>query len=164
VTFRYLLRVRYGECDAQGIVYNARWADYVDLAAGEFTRALFGSVTAMELKLAKLTIEWRASARFDDVLELRVATTRVGTTSYETRTEIVHHGEDAILATADVVYVAIASPTDVGRAAPPEAVRSVIDVGGAKRPITPAERERLLAGAPGVVVDHAGVTAPAAGA
>ena len=140
MTFRYLLRVRYGECDAQGIVYNARWADYVDVAAGEFTRALFGSVTGIELKLVKLTIEWRASARFDDVLELRVVTTRVGTTSYETRTEIVRHGEREVLATADTIYVAITVET------------------GAKRPITPAERERLLAGAADLVVDHAGVT------
>ena len=42
--FRYLLRVRYGECDAQMIVYNARWGDYVDIATTEFTRAVFGTV------------------------------------------------------------------------------------------------------------------------
>ena len=29
--FRYYLRVRYGECDAQKVVFNARYADYVDL-------------------------------------------------------------------------------------------------------------------------------------
>ena len=38
--FRYYLRVRYGECDAQKVVFNARYADYVDLAAVEFLRAL----------------------------------------------------------------------------------------------------------------------------
>jgi acyl-CoA thioesterase FadM len=44
--FRYLLRVRYGECDAQKIVYNARYGDYVDLAATEFLRAIWGKRTA----------------------------------------------------------------------------------------------------------------------
>jgi acyl-CoA thioester hydrolase len=136
--FRYLLRVRYGECDAQGIVYNARWADYVDIAASEFTRALFGSITAMDLKLVKLAIEWRASARFDDVLELRVSTLRVGTTSFETTTELRRFGDHALLATATTIYVAV-------------------DAAGVKRAIASDERAKLEAGALGVVVDHAGM-------
>ena len=39
MTFRLRLRVRYNECDAQGIVFNARWVDYVDIAVGEPDRA-----------------------------------------------------------------------------------------------------------------------------
>ena len=35
--FELLLRVRYSECDAQEVVFNARYADYADLAATEFT-------------------------------------------------------------------------------------------------------------------------------
>jgi len=30
--FTLYLRVRYGECDAQKVVFNARYADYVDVA------------------------------------------------------------------------------------------------------------------------------------
>ena len=37
--FRYYLRVRYQECDAQHVVFNARYGDYVDLACFEFLRA-----------------------------------------------------------------------------------------------------------------------------
>jgi hypothetical protein len=33
-----------GKCDAQGIVFNARWVDYVDIAVGEYTRVLFDGV------------------------------------------------------------------------------------------------------------------------
>ena len=40
--FCYLLRVRYSECDAQKVVFNGRYSDYVDIAAGEFTRAIWG--------------------------------------------------------------------------------------------------------------------------
>ena len=39
--FRFRFRVRYNECDAQLVVFNARYADYVDLAMTEFMRALF---------------------------------------------------------------------------------------------------------------------------
>jgi hypothetical protein len=37
--FRYYLRVRYQECDAQHVVFNARYGDYIDLACFEFLRA-----------------------------------------------------------------------------------------------------------------------------
>ena len=40
--FEFRLRVRYGECDAQGVVFNARYGDYVDIAVNEYIRTLFG--------------------------------------------------------------------------------------------------------------------------
>ena len=33
--FRFRFRVRYGECDAQWVVFNARYADVVDIAVNE---------------------------------------------------------------------------------------------------------------------------------
>ena len=39
-TFRYFLRVRYSECDAQKVVFNARYGDYIDLAVLEFLKAI----------------------------------------------------------------------------------------------------------------------------
>ena len=38
--FTCYLRVRYGECDAQKVVFNSRYGDYVDVAVNEFLRAL----------------------------------------------------------------------------------------------------------------------------
>ena len=68
------MRVRYGECDTQKVVFNARYADYVDLSTTEFLRALgFGEALingTFDYQLVKLTIEWKAPARFDQVLEL----------------------------------------------------------------------------------------------
>jgi len=136
--FRYLLRVRYGECDAQGIVYNARWGDYIDIAVSEYGRTLFGSIDALDWKLVKQTIEWRASARFDDVLDIRVRTVRLGNTSFVLACEFVRHGSDAPLATAETTYV-------------------MVDAAGAKRAIPDAARAALERGAPGAVVDHAAV-------
>jgi acyl-CoA thioester hydrolase len=144
IPFRLLLRVRYSECDAQGIVFNARWADYVDIAVGEFSRALFGSVdpatTGIDWRLVKQTLEWRASARYDDVLDCRVSTVRVGTTSFTLATEFRRFGDDETLATAETVYVAFAP-------------------GGGKQPVSNDHRSALDRGAPGIVVDQAGVGA-----
>ena len=45
--FRYYLRVRYGECDAQKVVFNARYGDYLDISLLEFLRAIgFGEAMA----------------------------------------------------------------------------------------------------------------------
>ena len=139
--FRYLLRVRYGECDAQGIVFNARWGEYVDLAVAEYSRVLFGGVdphkTGIDWRLVKQTIEWRASARYDDVLDCRVTTVRIGTTSFVLGTLFRRHGDGADLASAETVYVAF-------------------DPNGAKQPLSANHRTALERGAPGIVVDHAG--------
>ena len=88
--FRFLLRVRYGECDAQGVVFNARWSEYVDVAITEYTRAVFGTLDAAvagEWQVVKQTLQWRASARYDDVLEIRVQTSALGTTSFTITSE-----------------------------------------------------------------------------
>lgn len=139
--FRFLLRVRYGECDAQGVVFNARWGDYVDVAVTEYSRAIFGTADATvagEWQLVKQTLQWRASARYDDVLEVRVRTTAIGTTSFTITSEFRRHGTDPLLATAETVYVMI-----------DPAAR-------AKVPVTPAQRGALERGAPALIVDHAG--------
>lgn len=139
--FRFFLRVRYGECDAQGIVFNARWGDYVDIAVTEYQRAVFGVVDpakgGIDMKLVKQTIEWRSSARFDDTIECRVATVRIGTTSFTIQTRFLRG--DTQLATAETVYVAV-------------------DPRGAKQPVADAHRAALERGAPGIVIDHAGAT------
>ena len=38
--FRYYLRVRYIECDAQKVVFNSRYGEYVDVSINEFLRAI----------------------------------------------------------------------------------------------------------------------------
>ena len=136
--FRFLLRVRYGEVDAQKIVFNARWGDYVDVAVTEFQRALWRDVSAFEMRLVKQTIEWKGPAHFDDVIEARVATARIGTTSFTIGTELRRWPDGPVLARSETVYVAV----DAER--------------GVKCDVPAKYRELLERGAPGVVVDHAG--------
>lgn len=109
--FRYYLRVRYGECDAQKVVFNARYGDYIDLAVTEFVRALgFEDVLvngALDYQLVKQTLEWRAPARFDQVIEVSVLAKHLGNTSFTLATEFRIAGEDPTLATAETVYVLV---------------------------------------------------------
>ncbi|HSC71381.1 MAG TPA: acyl-CoA thioesterase, partial [Candidatus Methylomirabilis sp.] len=38
--FSFPIRVRYSEIDVQGIVYNSRYLEYVDVALTEYFRAM----------------------------------------------------------------------------------------------------------------------------
>lgn len=140
--FRYYLRVRYGECDAQKVVFNARYGDYVDLSTSEFFRALgFGEALAngeLDFQLVKQTFEWKAPARFDQVLEVSVFAQRLGTTSFTLATIIRVADNEPIIATAETVYVLV-TPHTLVKMAIPDSLRSAIE-----------------RGAPGAVIDHAG--------
>lgn len=144
--FRYYLRVRYGECDGQKVVFNARYGDYVDVAISEFIRAIgYGAqmVSAeLDFQLVKQTKEWRAPARYDDVLEARVSVPRVGNTSFVIDCALRVAGRPDTIFTCETVYVLVDHAT-LRKQAVPEALR-----------------ERLLGGAPGVQIDHAAWLTP----
>ena len=64
--FRYYLRVRYQECDAQKVVFNARYGDYIDLACIEFLRAALPRPEhaldgTFEIQSVRQLTEWKTS-------------------------------------------------------------------------------------------------------
>lgn len=81
-TFFHPLRVRWNECDAQGIVFNANYPLYFDIGVWEYTRALrFGREDAPEFVTARLECDFRSSAHFDEELDVGVRCARLGTKS-----------------------------------------------------------------------------------
>jgi len=140
--FRYFLRVRYIECDAQKVVFNSRYSEYVDVGINEFLRAagVLGDFISgpLDFQLVKQTVEWKAPARFDQVLELRIAATRLGTTSFTIGTAFRVAGEERVIVTVETIYVLVDGKTLT------------------KLPLTDAIRVALQEGAAGRVTDHAG--------
>ncbi len=45
--FTHLLRVRYSECDAQKVVFNAKFVEYIDVAVTEFMRYVWGGYNTL---------------------------------------------------------------------------------------------------------------------
>lgn len=139
--FRYLLRVRFSECDAQKVVFNARYGEYVDLAVVEFIRALgFGEEVisgALDYQLVKQTLEWKAPARFDQVLAISVSAKHLGNTSFTLACTFRIAGDPNTIATAETVYVMVDTHTLT------------------KMPLPSDFRAALLRGAPGLATDHA---------
>jgi acyl-CoA thioester hydrolase len=77
------LRVRYGECDPQGIVFNANYLLYFDVAFTEFWRHTVGAWQELvergtDAVVAEANLRFRSPARFDDVLGVRVEIAELG--------------------------------------------------------------------------------------
>jgi len=95
--FSHLLRVRYGECDPQGVVFNAHYLAYFDIAMTELWRDV-GGYEAMvgdgvDMVVAEARVRYLAPLRFDDEVELVVRGVGLGNTSMTTELAIERDGE-----------------------------------------------------------------------
>src|SRR5205085_5260455 len=122
--FRYYLRVRYIECDAQKVVFNSRYSEYVDVSINEFLRAT-GMLPEfvdgeLDFQLVKQTIEWKAPARFDQVLEVSGYAKRLGNTSFTLAAGFRVAGDDREIVTAETVYVLVKQHTLTKTPIPPD--------------------------------------------
>jgi acyl-CoA thioester hydrolase len=108
--FRHRLRVRWSECDLQGVVFYPNYLAYFDHLLTELWREAvgpYGEITQLgiDLVVAEATIRYRASARFDDEIDVVAAITRLGTTSMTTELRIERADDRAILAEGELRHV-----------------------------------------------------------
>jgi acyl-CoA thioester hydrolase len=127
--FVHRFRVRYHECDAQGIVFNANWFTYFDVTLTEWFRAAFGSYGALveagsDVVLAETTARFEGSARFDDELAISVAIERLGNTSMIVRFSA--RRDEEPLVEGRTVYVFV-DPATMGKQAIPGWVREKLE-------------------------------------
>lgn len=130
------------------MVFNSRYAEYVDVALNEFLRAVGYDTkrllaSGLDFQLVKQTIEWKAAARFDDVLAIEIEAIRLGTTSFTCRAAFRTANSGAIVTTVETVYVLVEAETLK------------------KTPLPAPFRDALESGARGTVVDHAAHVAAA---
>ena len=96
--FVHELRVRYGECDPQGIVFNANYLLYFDVAFTELWREAVGPWQEMvergiDAVVAEANLRFRSPARYDDVLQVRAHVAELGRTSITTLIDVCRDGE-----------------------------------------------------------------------
>ena len=104
----HTLRVRYSECDLEGIAFNSHYLNYFDVSITELWRAAFGGYRAIldrgvDMVLAEVHVRFRKPARFDDELALSIEVTHLGTTSMLTR-HVARVGPD-LIAEGDLRHV-----------------------------------------------------------
>lgn len=138
--FRHLhrLRVRWAEVDMQRIVFNGHYLMYFDSAVADYWRALalpyaesmqyFGG----DLFVRKATLDYQASARYDDVLDVGIRCARLGTSSM--RLEGAVFRQDELLVTGELVYV-FADPQAQTSKPLPQELRTVLEQFEAGKPM-----------------------------
>lgn len=129
--FHTPLRVRWMECDAQGIVYNGAYMDYLEVGQSEYYRNLGFSIYMVgqrgffDTAVVKTTLEFKAPARVDEMLDLYVKVGDFGNTSFRLEMEIYKQDSDTVVATITGVYVGFDAPSGTSRRVPDE-VRELV--------------------------------------
>ena len=108
--FTHRLTVRFADCDPLGHVNNAVYLTYLEETRFAHWRAEWGFNTddpAPDIPgviLARVEIDYRAQARYGDVLEIRMKVTALGRSSFTYEYEVVD-ARGALVATAKSVMV-----------------------------------------------------------
>jgi YbgC/YbaW family acyl-CoA thioester hydrolase len=124
------LRVRWVEVDMQRIVFNGHYLMYFDTAVADYWRALAlpyhetMEALAGDLYVRKATVEYHASAHYDEQLEVCVRCQRIGSSSILFGCAI-FHGE-RLLITGELVYV-FADPATQTSQPVPQTLRDILE-------------------------------------
>ena len=127
--FRHRLRVRYGECDPQGIVFNANYLAYFDHILTEFWREAVGGYTGMveagaDMVVAESRIRFLSPAAFDEELDFDLRVARLGNTAMTAHIDA-HVGERPVVA-GEIRHVFI-EPESKEKRQMPDAIRSALE-------------------------------------
>jgi YbgC/YbaW family acyl-CoA thioester hydrolase len=110
-------RVRWGDVDAARIIFYGAYIHFFEFAETELFRAvgLPYSVMFDELDIwlprAHIECDFLSAAQLDDLLEVSVYVGRTGTKSLRLNFEVRRKGEDALVAQAHFILVAVRRDT-----------------------------------------------------
>ena len=108
MSYHHAVRVRYVDCDMQGVVYNAHYLTFVDDGFDCWMRALepdFENVHGWEVMLKKAEILWEGPAHFGETVDIACEVTRWGNTSFDTT--FTGTVDDRDVFTSTVTYVVV---------------------------------------------------------
>ena len=129
--FKTSVRVRWMECDAQGIVYNGAYLGYLEIGQAEYYRNLgFAIYTIPEsgyidFAVVKSTIEFKAPAKVDEIIELYVRVSKIGHSSLTINMEIYPQESDRLLTDIETIYVGYDAATESSKPVPDDVRRLI---------------------------------------
>ena len=117
---RHTVRVRYGEVDQQGVVFNAHYLAYCDDATDQWFRehGLLSDGSDWDIMLKRAVIEWQGPATNGDDLDIDFGVDRLGTTSFDIG--FVGNVASRPVFTATITYVGVDATTHTPTPPPPE--------------------------------------------
>jgi acyl-CoA thioester hydrolase len=129
VPFVHRLRVRFHECDPQGVVFNAHYFAYFDIALTEMWREAFGSYGEVvaggtDVVVVEASATFRAPACLDDELDVELRVDRLGTTSMAMAATIRRDGEELVEGRMVHVFV---DTTSMAKKTIPDHMRAALE-------------------------------------
>jgi len=137
--FFHRLRVRWAEVDMQKIVFNAHYLMYFDTAVADYWRALampYEEAMHMlggDIYAKKAGVEFHASARLDDRLDVGIKCERIGNSSMQLVCAIFRDND--LLITGELLYV-FADPATQKSKPVPAPLRELMTAYEAGEPVT----------------------------
>ncbi|MCF7568168.1 acyl-CoA thioesterase [Sabulilitoribacter arenilitoris] len=124
------IRVRYGETDQMGVVYHGNYALYLEMGRIEWLRKLGVSYKTMEengimLPVVSLSVNYKKSACYDDVINVKTQLKKTPTVKIEFEYEITNE-KGEILTTAETTLVFIDTKTNKPVRAPEYILKAII--------------------------------------
>ena len=129
--FIHTLRVRWRECDVQGIAYYGSYLDFIDVAQAEYFRNLgilthnIGARKLFDLAVVKVTLEYKSPAKIDDLIDVHIRVQKMGSTSMVKRWEIYRAGTNKLLASGETISVNYESVSGESRQLPDKIRRDI---------------------------------------
>ena len=127
----YVHVVRYHEVDQQGHVYHSRYLEIADAGFSDYLAALLATPYStlpglgFDPALVSTSIEFTASARYEDRIAVWVLLTKVGRSSFGVELRLVREQDAVPVATIRTTYVNI--DVEVGGSRPiPDAIAEVL--------------------------------------
>jgi acyl-CoA thioester hydrolase len=126
----YERKIRYSDCDPQGIVFNGNYFTYMDDAVTDYFDAL-GSVwvelhaAGHDVVLAHVEIDFRSSARLGETLVTGVRATNFGNTSITYQLQAWDQATGRVVIEATKVQVVVDVSTLQKRPVPTELVDAI---------------------------------------
>lgn len=129
--FRHRLRVRYAECDPQGIVFNANYVMYFDTVITELWREAYGGYNRMvesgtDMVVAEVRVRYLGSARFDDELDFEIAVAKLGNTALTTELNVARTEDGAPVAEGALRHVCV-DPQTLQKKEIPDDLRAALE-------------------------------------
>lgn len=125
-TFFHTIRVRWAECDLQGVVFNPQYFVYFDVAMTEYMRRLgFEGADILGFLTVHAEADYAGSARFDDLIDVGVRCARLGRTSMTLAFAVLR--DEELLTEGSITYVYVGPGSGEHAAKPlPEEVTDAV--------------------------------------
>jgi acyl-CoA thioester hydrolase len=126
----YERKIRYSDCDPQGIVFNGNYFTYMDDAVTDYFDALGSTweelhAARYDIVLGHVEIDFRSSARLGETVVTGVRAIQFGSTSITYQLQIWEKATGRSVIEATKVQVVVDASTFQKRPIPPELIEAI---------------------------------------